>query len=215
MQRRSTTLRQRHPTLRTAVITLVSMILLVGSVSAGAQRRTRDYFTELEISDIQMSQEIVDRTTVLLWIADRRLLELNPPEADPEDEDGDGGFGVTVGNAIIRILNPEGAAQLDEIEQARAELEDNLAGHTRADLLRGYIQALEETMDNIDDAYERNRGDVKEPIEALKDFSENAMDTLLNLETTSDGEASALEDAIEQTQVVISGSAAALETISK
>jgi hypothetical protein len=192
--------------LRVASFALIGTLLLLPLLGeAAAYRQRREYFTELEINDIQLSQEIDDRTTVLLWIADRRLLELNPPEPDAEEGDGEPGFGVTVGNAIMRILNPEGAAELDRVDAERAELEDDLSTHTRADLLRGYVQALEETMDNIDDAYERNRGDVREPIAMLRSFSEQALVTLQELDASSDGESRALDDAIEQTELVIDG----------
>ena len=195
--------------------TLAVALLALGALSAVSRpSQSRDYFTELEISDIQMAQEIPDRTTVLLLIAERRLVELNPPDPEEEDNDDGRGFGATIGDTIFRVLNPEGAAELEAIDEARAALDDDLSGDTRADLLRGYVQALEETMDNIDDAYERNRGDVKDPIEALRDFAQAGLDTLQHLESGSDGEARALDDAIEQTELVINGSEAALEMIS-
>lgn len=194
---------------------LLAFVLLAGSIAPQAvSAQRRDYFTELEINDIKLAQEIADRTAVLLWVADRRLVELSPAAPEGEAAEDEGGLGATIGNAIIRVLNPEGAAQLEELERERAALEDDLAGHTRTDLLRGYLQALEETMDNIDDAYERDRGEVREPIEALRDFSEDALEALEDLESTSDAEARALDDAIEETETVIEGSAKALETIS-
>ena len=194
---------------------LLAFVLLAGSIAPQAvSAQRRDYFTELEINDIKMAQEIADRTAVLLWVADRRLVELSPAAPEDEAAEDEGGLGTTIGNAIIRVLNPEGAAQLDELERERAAFEDDLGGHTRTDLLRGYLQALEETMDNIDDAYERNRGDVREPIEALRNFSEDALEALEDLESTSDAEARALDDAIGETKTVIEGSAKALETIS-
>jgi hypothetical protein len=192
-----------------------ALVLLAGSLGvSGSSAQRRDYFTELEINDIQVAQEIDDRTQVLLTIAARRLQELSPPDPDAADAEDEDGFGATIGDALFRILAPEAAAEIEELEDARAALDDDLSGHSRSDLFRGYVQALEETMDNIDDAWERDRGDVRAPIEALRDFSQEALDRLRHLETTSDGEARALDEAVEQTQLVIDGSSSALETIS-
>lgn len=195
---------------------ILAAVLLLLPIPISTSAQGSDYFTELEIYDIKMAQDIGDRTQVLLSIADRRLLELMPVVEENDDEpndDEEGGFGAALSKGIIRILNPEGAAQLEAADEERAALHDDLAEHTRADLLRGYDQALEETMDNIDDAYERNRGDVREPIEKLGTFGRDSLVVLRDLEPQSDAEAIALDDAIKQTELVIEGVAKALKTI--
>ena len=70
-------------------------------------------------------------------------------------------------------------------------------------------------MDNIDDAYERKRGDVRKPLEALKKFTEESIPALKRFEAGTEGEDSALSDAIEQAELALEGAKAALKTIPK
>jgi hypothetical protein len=181
--------------------------------AAPAQRR--DYFTGLEIADIQAAQEIDYRTEVLLTIAERRLAALGLLESEAGDPQGEPGLGGKVGRTLIRIFNPEAARELEAAEKERAALEHDLSDHTRPDLLRGYNQALEETMDNIDDAYERGRGNVEGPIRALRDFAGAALALLEDMDPQSEGEETALREAVEQSQVAFEGAGEALETIGR
>lgn len=202
---------------------VLALILFAGLLSARPAQK-RDYFTELEISDIRDAQEIGFRTEVLLGIATRRLAALGLVESHDADPSEEPGFGGKIARGLIRIFSPDAAAQVSAEEEERARLGNDLSSHTRVDLLRGYYQALEETMDNIDDAYERGRGDVTESLEDLHDFTGEALD-LLEAMDVSDDEAvppeddlsdtieDALEDAIEQTRVAHDGAETALKTL--
>lgn len=195
------------------------LVLLLALQAPGAARAAQlgpEYFTELEIEDIRVAQQIELRTEVLLEIAERRLAALDLLESDLEDPNAEPGLGGRLGRVLIRIFNPEAAEELEAAENERSELEHDLSGHTREDLLRGYHQALEETMDNIDDAYERGgRGDVTSSVEAVREFSRIALEYLEGAEPQSDSERSALEDAIEQTRVAHDGAGQALEQLSR
>lgn len=198
--------RPEHLAILTVAVTSALMM-------APAYAQKRDYFTELEVADIREAQEIGHRTEVLLEIAGRRLAGLDPEETDTDDSSGGPGFGSKLGRVFITIFSPQAAAEIAAVEEERARLEDDLAGHTRADLLRGYYQALEETMDNIDDAHERGRGDVRDSLRTLKDFSEAALDLLRDVEPESEDEEDALEEALEQTEIAFKGAEKALETL--
>jgi hypothetical protein len=174
-----------------------------------------DYFTDLEVEDIRAAQEIELRTEVLLGIAERRLGALDLLESDLDDPQAKPGVGGRIGRVLIRIFNPEAAEQLEAAETERAALEHDLSGHSRADLLHGYHQALEEAMDNIDDAYERDRGDVRTSVEAVREFTRITLDYLRSAETQSESEKSALGEAIEQTRIAHEGAGHALEMLSR
>ena len=192
--------------MRTAVAVAAASFLMAGWGSAQAD----DYFTELEVSDIRDAQEVGLRTGVLLGIAERRLAGLGLLEAEDPDTPG---TGSRIGRALIKVLAPDAAAELEAAEEARAALDHDLSRYSRTELLRGYTQALEETMDNIDDAYERKRGDVRPSVESLRDFSEITLNLLRDLSPESENEEIALEDAIEETQLAFEGAKKALEII--
>jgi hypothetical protein len=193
---------------------------------AAAPPQRPDYFTELEIDDIRNAQEIGPRTDVLLEIATRRLAALGLVEGHGDDPSGDSGLGGKIGRVFIRIFSPETADVVAAEEEQRARLAHDLSSHTPIDLLRGYYQALEETMDNIDDAYERGRGDVTGPLEELRDFTGEALPLLEAMEVSTyesdesddtqrdaDAVAEAIEDAIEQSHVAHDGAVTSLETL--
>src|SRR6185295_18861995 len=52
-----------------------------------------------------------------------------------------------------------------------------LADFTRSDLLRGYVEAIDETMNNIDDAYQR-KFDVRDALEALEKYTRDTLPLL-------------------------------------
>ncbi len=68
-------------------------------------------------------------------------------------------------------------------------------------------------MDNIDDAYEQGRGDIREPLNSLKDFIEDSIPLLLRFEVENESEDIALEDAITQSELALEGAEAALDTV--
>ncbi len=175
-----------------------------------------EYFTEMEIDEIRDTQDIGMRTSVFLDIAKTRLIYLGLEE---EEKKKGPGKATRVAKTLINIFQPGATAEVDqeqeEAEKAADESTAELTEFTPAELLRGYFQALEEAMDNIDDAYERKRGDVRKPLEALKKFTEESIPALKRFEAGTEGEDSALSDAIEQAELALEGAKAALKTIPK
>lgn len=191
---------------------------LVWCLVATAAIRTPavEYFTEVEIDQIRDTQDIGERTAVFLDIAKTRLIYLGLREAPEKKGEGKA---TRIAKTLINIFQPGATAEVDQeqenAERAAEESDTELAEFTPSELLRGYYQALEETMDNIDDAYERKRGGVRKPLEALKDFTEETIPVLKKFESQTEGEHSALSDAIEQAELALEGAKAALKTIPK
>jgi len=193
------------------VLALVAILLSWSLLVNDAAAQRKDYFTELEVSDIQTAQQVDYRTDVLIGIADRRLALL---VADDDSAAGnEPGLGEKVGRTLATIFSPQIAAEIQAAKSEREAMDDDLSGHDHVALLRGYYQALDEAMDNIDDAYERKTGDVTGPLTSLRDFAEAAMPFLRNIETESSSEQRALQDAIEQTELALKGAKQALENI--
>jgi len=192
---------------------IVGLIVLLIGFAPAIDALAQEYFTELEIDEIRETQEIDKRVEILLKIAQVRLARLGLVELEEEVEKTTGNSRIT--RAIVRVLSRGTVDDLDEAEKDLEDFESDFSIFNRADLLHGYYQALEETMDNIDDAFEQKRGDIREPLVALRDFSDQSIGPLQEFESENEAEEIALEDAIAQTELTLEGAEAALDTIPK
>ncbi len=188
-----------------------SLVAILGLTSVPGSFAA-DYFTEIEIEQIREAQSIGRRIPVFLEIANLRLVRLGLVEGE-EEVDNEEGVGSSITRGIIRILNPEAADELERIDDERSELTNDLSMFSRGDLLRGYYQAMEEAMDNIDDAYERDRGDVRRPLENLLEFVETTIPVLREFSPDNNNEEIALEDAIEIAELARDGATEALDIV--
>ena len=188
-----------------------SLVAILGLTSVPGSFAA-DYFTEIEIEQIREAQSIGRRIPVFLEIANLRLVRLGLVEGE-EEVDNEEGVGSSITRGIIRILNPEAADELERIDDERSELTNDLSMFSRGDLLRGYYQAIEEAMDNIDDAYERDRGDVRRPLENLLEFVETTIPVLREFSPDNSNEEIALEDAIEIAELARDGATEALDIV--
>ena len=189
----------------TSLVAILGLTSVPGSLAA-------DYFTEVEIEQIREAQSIERRIPVFLEIANIRLVRLGLVEGEEEVDNEEGG-GNSITRGIIRILSPEAADELERIDDELSALTNDLSMFSRGDLLRGYYQAIEEAMDNIDDAYERDRGDVRKPLENLLEFVENTIPALGEFSPDDDNEEIALEDAIEIAELARDGATEALDIV--
>ena len=189
----------------TSLVAILGLTSVPGSLAA-------DYFTEVEIEQIREAQRIERRIPVFLEIANIRLVRLGLVEGEEEVDNEEGG-GNSITRGIIRILSPEAADELERIDDELSALTNDLSMFSRGDLLRGYYQAIEEAMDNIDDAYERDRGDVRKPLENLLEFVENTIPALGVFSPDDDNEEIALEDAIEIAELARDGATEALDIV--
>jgi hypothetical protein len=173
-----------------------------------------EYFTNLEIDQIRETQNVGRRIPLFLQIAEIRLTYLGLIETEEEIE-AENPAGNFFERTLIRIIAPEAADDLERVSNEQPEFDDDVTVFSRADLLRGYYQAIEEAMDNIDDAYERRRGDVRGPLEDLKEFLEETLPLLRTAAPENLDEEIALEDAIEIAELARDGAAEALEIVPK
>jgi hypothetical protein len=189
--------------------------VVTGALGLAAAAAADEYFTELEIDQIRETQEIARRVPVFLNIAEARLVYLGLAEVEKKEP----GKVSKVAKALASVFQPGMAVEAEKAEaEAKtqaAESDAQLKEFTRTELLRGFCQALEETMDNIDDAYERKRGDVRGPLEDLEKFTEKTIPLLKRFEPETSREKSALSEAIEQAELALEGAKSALKIVPK
>src|SRR5436305_8926665 len=152
-------------------LTIFSFALaLIAPPKTEAQRRQRagakkEYFTEDELDLIRDAQDLGERVPVYIKLAERRLVFLGLMEKSEKEKEKE------------RKEREKREKEKKKAGDTRAtsnkvDPDDTsyLADFTSAELLRGYIQALEEVTTNIDYAYSRKL-DVRGSLEDREKFT--------------------------------------------
>jgi hypothetical protein len=195
----------------------IAILILLTAFVAAAQRK--EYFTENEIDLIRDAQyqsvelgtgkELPLRVGVYLRLADLRLAALGLKEKTAKERELEKKADEQH-RKEVRDAQRAGKAGPKAPEQP----DDYLADFTRTELLRGYIEALDEVMDNIDDYY-RRKLDVRGPLEDLAKYAKEQLPIVKTFQPKNNAETSAREDAVEITQKVIDDTREALEIVPK
>jgi hypothetical protein len=189
----------------------VSLLVLVSLIGSSHALPKREYFTENELDLIRDAQELNIRVPTYLKLAERRLVFLGIMEKSQEQIEKE------KKEKEKRIKEEKKKPTFDSRANAdKAPLEDTsyLEDFTRAELLRGYIQALDESMTNIDDAYSRKL-DVRDPIEDLLKFTNTTIPLLQKFQPKNASERSALQDAFDKANETSNQAKEALKIVPK
>jgi hypothetical protein len=153
-----------------------------------------DYMTEQENEDIREAQEIDSRIKVFMKIASHRLALLtHAPDSDS-----------------AKKPNKKSGKEPDQQEKD----EIALAKLSHAALLSHYSRAIQETMDKLDDAYQRNpkSSALTKALVTLRDSTDKQLSILHSLEPAAkeQAEADALRQAIKDAEEANKGAHQAL-----
>src|SRR5882672_1014028 len=150
---------------------------LFAPVNADAQGRQRaaskkEYFTEDEMDLIRDAQELGERVPVYIKLAEKRLVFLGLIEKSEKEKEKE----------LKEKEKRQKAKKKAEDTRATANKVDPedtsyLADFTSAELLHGYMEALDEITTNIDDAYSRKL-DVRDQLEDLAKFTRETIPVL-------------------------------------
>ena len=194
----------------------LSLAAVLAGVPQTATAQQKEYFTDDEIDLIRDAQEIKLRMPVLFDLADRRLFFLGVKEKTEKQKEERSKLQEALLKAaqkaaqkITKTGAPSGPKPAEPIDP-----EVYLADFTRAELLRGYMEALDEAMNNIDDFYER-KFDVRDALEALEKYTSEALPFLNKYQSRNAAEEAALLDARDKTQEALAGAREAMETVPK
>ncbi|HEY2384702.1 MAG TPA: hypothetical protein VGK48_26295 [Terriglobia bacterium] len=170
-----------------------------------------EYFTEDELDLIRDAQDLNVRIPTYLKLAERRLVFLGIMAKSQEQIEAE------KKEKEKRVQNDKKKPTYDSRANAdKAPISDTsyLQDFTSAELLRGYIEALDETMTNIDDAYARKQ-DVRDPVEDLFKFTRDTIPLLQKYIAKNAGERSALQDALDKANQAQTDAQAALKVVPK
>jgi hypothetical protein len=187
-------------------IAAFTVILFIACV-ASAQRK--EYFADTEIDQIRETQELPMRVSLYFRLADFRLTALGLKEKSAKERDEER---KAEEQRQKEVRNAQKAGKAGP--KAPEKPDEYLADFTRSELLRGYTQALDEVMDNIDDSYSRKL-DVRGPLEQLAKYAKEQLPVVKAFQPKNNAESLAKDEAVEMTQKAIDDSRAALEIVPK
>ena len=192
--------------MRHLVLSLAGILLLT-SATATAQRR--EYFTEAELDTIRDAQGLKARVPAYFTLADKRLAALGVKEKTEKEQEQERKAQEQF-DKRVRDAQKAGRTPPKTFETPDSYLLD----FTKPELFRGYIQALDEVMSNIDDAYNR-RLDVRDALEEFEKYCSEQLALLKEFQPKTDAESTAMEDAVETTERALADAQAALEIVPK
>jgi hypothetical protein len=186
----------------------VSVALII-AMAASLFAAAKEYFTEDELDLIREAQEISQRVPVYLQLAERRLVFLGIMQKSEQAIEKE--RKEREKRAKEDRKNTDARANAD-----KAPIDDTsyLDNFTPSELFRGYIQALDEVMTNIDDAYSRKL-DVRDSIEDLAKFTRDTIPLLEKFKPKNSSERAALQDALDKAKQASSDAKEALAVVPK
>ncbi len=199
--------------MRSLISLSLAFTVLMGLTAFAAPKSSaskKEYLTEDELDIIREAQDLRDRVPAYLDLAERRLIFLglttkSAQEQEKEKKDQEL-YEKQVKKAGTKGTPVPVKPPVDDLSYLKT--------FSRSDLLRGYIQVLDEVMDNIDGAY-TNKLDVRGPIENLEKFTRETPPILEKFEAKNAAEKSALQDALSKAKEANDGAKDALKKVPK
>jgi len=180
------------------LLTIFSLaVALVAPPQSEAQRRQRagakkEYFTEDELDLIRDAQELGERVPVYIKLAERRLVFLGLMEKSEKEKEKE---------LKAQQKRQKAKTKADDTRATANKVDPDdtsyLGDFTPAELLHGYMEALDEIMTNIDYAYSRKL-DVRNSVEDLEKFARETIPVLEKFMPKSDSERTVMEEAIDK-----------------
>jgi hypothetical protein len=196
-----------HPTLRNSrPYGVVVFILILGLVLTAAPKK--EYFTEDELDMIRDAQELKERVPAYIELAERRLIILGLTDKSEKQRERERKEQEKYDKEKKKAGN-KGAPVKAPVDQL-----SYLHDFTRPELLRGYVEAIDEIMSSIDDQYERKM-DVRAALEQLEKFTRETQPLLEKFEAKTDNEKKALQEAIDKAKEGNAGAKDAMKKVPK
>jgi hypothetical protein len=188
-------------------ISIFAVLLALAASLLAAPKK--EYFTEDELDLIRDAQELSQRVPIYLKLAEHRLVFLGLMEKSEKEKEKD--LKAKQKREKQKGKPGDTRANADKVD---ADDTSYLADFTPAELLHGYIQALDEITTNIDDAYSRKL-DVRDALEDLEKFTRETMPVLDKFKPKNDSERGVMQQALDKAKETHDQSKEALTTVPK
>jgi len=189
--------------------TALAVAALFWAVALSAAQAA-DYVKEEEVDLIRDAQTLEKRMGLYLKLLDNRIVALGLRERTAKERE------ETKKDLADYQNEAKAAAKVKEAEVRAKPVNPDvyLRNTTKAELLRGYMQIIDESMDYIEDAFER-RLDVRPGVESLEKFLQEQLPRFKRLEVQTASETSALKATITHSERAIEDLEKALQTLPK
>ena len=200
-----------------AILGLIGVFAISGVLTAAS----KEYFIEDEIDYLRQAQGISLRVPALIRLANIRLVTLGMKEKSKEDKELEKKIGEI--HDEYEGKNPPKPALSEKVpgkapgkseKPAEKSAGPYLNDLSRVELLRGYLEALDEIRRNLDDAYRQKR-EVRDPLEQFEKFCSTSIPALRRFQARDDAELQAITDARTETQESMEAAQDALKIIPK
>src|SRR5262245_15706927 len=169
-----------------------------------------EYLTEAEIDLIRDAQELSQRVPIYLKLAEKRLAFLGLIERSEQEKQKE----LKAKEKAEKDAKRAPTLYETKRKPKNPALEDMtyLGDFSRSELLRGYTQAIDEVMNNIDDAYGR-RLEVRDSLEDLEKFTRETTAALGKFQPKNNSEQIALSAAIDKAKEANTGAKEAMSVV--
>ena len=187
----------------------LSVVIIFAFAASLLTAAKKEYFTEDEQDLIRDAQELSQRVPVYFKLAERRLIFLGLMEKSEKEKEKE---------RQEKQKRERGKKKAGDTRATANKVDPDdtsyLADFTSAELLRGYIEALDEVTSNIDYAYSRKL-DVRDSLEDLEKFTLETIPVLEKFKPKNDIERVAIEEAIEKAKDTQAETKEALRSVPK
>jgi len=211
-------------TIRLLSLAATATILCVftSTLNAGTARAlaaSREYFTDEEIDYLRDAQGLTQRVPALLRLANIRLVSLSMKEKSKEDKELEKRISEIreelSGRPPAKATPAPAPKPGEKPKQPSNEISRPYLNElSRTELLRGYIEALDEVKSVIDDAY-RDKQDVRGVLEQFEKFLRESNPLLRRFQSKNDDEFQAILDAKSTTEESLDDAQDALKKVPK
>jgi len=215
----------RRLTIRFLSLTATAVMIcsFTSAMRAGpllAPAASREYFVDEEIEYLRDAQGIAQRIPALLRLANIRLVSLSMKEKSKEDKELEKRIAEIhdelTGRPAAKPTPPPPAPKPGDKprEPAKDVSRPYLNDLSRTELVRGYIEALEEIKSDIDNAY-RDKQDVRGVLEQFEKFLRESNPLLRRFQARGNDEFEAILDAKSATEESLDDAQDALKKVPK
>jgi hypothetical protein len=180
---------------------------------------SREYFIDEEIDYLRDAQGLAQRVPALLRLANIRLVSLSMKEKSKEDKELEKRIAEIhdelSGRPPAKPTPPPAPKPGEKPSPPAKDVSrPYLDDLSKTELLRGYIEALDEIKTVIDDAY-RDKQDVRGVVEQFEKFLRESNPLLRRFQSKSDDEFQAILDAKSTTEESLDDAQDALKKVPK
>jgi len=185
-----------------------------------APAASREYFVDEEIEYLRDAQGVAQRIPALLRLANIRLVSLSMKEKSKEDKELEKRIAEIhdelTGRPAAKSTPPPPAPKPGDKprEPAKDVSRPYLNDLSRTELVRGYIEALEEIKSDIDNAY-RDKQDARGVLEQFEKFLRESNPLLRRFQARGNDEFEAILDAKSATEESLDDAQDALKKVPK